>query len=510
MRLRVSDPVGRDWLSNLIYVLLEGDEYEYAFTLHNISVIGVRKPFATFNGLAVPAAIGLTDAGRLILLLYIPIVSRLSYRSQLAILKHELLHVIEGHMSSYGVRLIEDYGSEISNIAKDIYVNQRLSSAEVNSLNDDGLPLQTWQVYGFKPGLSSEEYCQLLQSSKGKAKMPPPGEIKHFVDGDEDSSTGGGGNKDESGEGGSGEQSDDSDQSDSGDQSGQGSGGQSKSNSEGKPGDSFEGQGQYRPSEVFDLSKDEGVLANQATQEVLRSVTETLEARGKQWNKQRGFGGADQSAFVEASKRQSPTPWHYFLRALESRMRAEQVVPTRSRLSRRNPNHMGRVRRYGLDAVFMIDTSGSMGAEQLSLVDAELRGMHARGAHVKVIHCDSEVAKIEDYSPFLTMDKFYGRGGTDFSPALLALRDLYPYPSMFVGFTDGYGSIHSYVAAVVEERGQEWYNEFVSRSPTTMPEGIEAIWLLPEGCLTPEEFKTRICPWGQAIVVPADSGVRKR
>jgi len=498
MRLLVGDPVGREWLTNLIYVLLEGEEYEYAFTLHNVNVIGVKRPFAlSSGGLPVPAAIGLSDASRFTMLLYMPIIEKVTYVTQLAILKHELLHVIEGHLSAYGGRLIEDYGDMVSNIAKDLYVNQRLTKAEIKQMQEDGLPPQTIDLYGFPPGLSSEEYCRLLQSGKGKQNMPD--ELKsttRIEAGDDESGGNDGDDGDQPGDGKGGQQGSEGQGGQQGDDDGE-------SGSESQQGQSFPGKGEYRPSEVFDLSKDEAIVADQATREVLRSVTETLEARGLEWRKQRGFGGSDRDAFVEASKRQSQTPWHYFLRALESRMRAEYVVPTRSRLSRRNPHHMGRIRRHGLDAAFMIDTSGSMGAEQLRLVDAELRGMHTRGAHIKVIHCDAEVAKIEDYTPFTPMERFHGRGGTDFSPALIALRGLYPVPGMFVGYTDGYGSIRDYARMIASERGAEWYEEFAARRPTTTPDGMEALWLLPEGCMSPEEFR-EICPWGEVIVVPAD------
>jgi predicted metal-dependent peptidase len=473
VRLLVADPVGREWLTTILYMFLEGEEYEYAFTFHNINVVAVNKPFAVFNGLPVPAAVGISEALRITMLIYYPLVSRLSHQSQVAMLKHEALHIVEGHMSSYGERLIEEYGPEVANIAKDLYVNQRLSTSEIQSLQDDGLPPQLIATYKFKPGLSSEQYCRLLQDGIAKGEIPPPPSNQGLQIAMQGVEIG------EAGE-------------------------------PGQPGDPFEGKGEYRPSEVFDLSTDEGTTADQATREVLRSVTETLEARGREWNKARGFGGSDRDAFVEASKRQSRVPWHYFLRVAESRFRSEEVVHTKSRPSRRCPYHPGRVRKYGLNVAFMIDTSGSMGAEQLQLVDSELRGMHTRGAHIVVVHCDAAVAKIEGYTPFTAMERFYGRGGTDFSPALLAVRDMYPRPGLFVGFTDGFGGIEDYVAAVVEEHGEAWYEEFKARQPSTTPDGVEALWLIPEGCMDPEDFRNRICPWGQIIVVPAAEAVQSQ
>ena len=470
MRLLVADTTSRQWITDLIFLLLKNEEYEYAFTFHGLSVVSVNRPFAMYNGIPIPAAVCLSDTMKITVLIYYPLVSRLSHQSQLAILKHELLHVVEGHMSSYGMRLTEDYGQEIANIGKDLYVNQRLSNAEVQGMAADGFPLYMIETYGFPKGLSSEQYCQLFQDgvSNGTIERPEAG-VKTLTEADG-----------------------------------------VPSGTPGSPGDDFDGKGQMRPTEVFDVTKNESLIADQATRELIHGVTETLEARGKEWRQARGFGGSDRDAFVEASKRHSQVPWHYFLRVMESKQRTEEVVPTRSRLSRRCSHHMGRVRRNGLDVAFMVDTSGSMGGSQLRLVDAELRGMSARGAHITVIHCDAHVAKVEEYSPFMTMERFHGRGGTDFSPALLYTWDMYPSPSMFVGFTDGAGGIEAYVEKVRESYGDEWYDEFAARKPSTTPDGIEAIWLIPEDCMTPEAFTENICPWGQVLVVPSELEVQKQ
>ena len=84
MRLLIADQVGREWLTDIFYMLLEGEEYEYAFTFHNINVITVNKPFALFNRFPIPAAVGLSDALRITLLIYYPLVSVLSVRSQVS------------------------------------------------------------------------------------------------------------------------------------------------------------------------------------------------------------------------------------------------------------------------------------------------------------------------------------------------------------------------------------------------------------------------------------------
>lgn len=462
MRLQASDVVSREWLSKIIWILLEDEEHEYAFTFHNVDVVSTSKPFMLCSGLPVPAAVGISTDLQIRLLVFYPMISSLSNQSQIAVIKHELLHIIEGHMSSYGARLDTEYGRQVSNIAKDLYVNQRLTDTEIKGMAEDGYPLETIKYYGFKPGLSSEEYCRLLQDGVSNGTINLPSMVMQpYQDGDVPPSGGGGAGQDT--------------------------------------------EGTFGPTEVFDLDEKDASTADRVTQDVLQRVTDTLKALGKSWRSKRGFQGADHDAFVKASERKSKVPWYYYLRVMESKNRAEVTVPTRRRPSRRCPFHLGRVRRYGLDVAFMIDTSGSMGPEQLSLVDAELRGMHSRGAHIRVIHCDASVAKIEEYSPFTPMERFYGRGGTDFSPALLEVRNMYPRPGLFVGYTDGAGGIEAYVKVIVEQFGSTWYEEFAARQPSMTPDGIAALWLIPEGCMEPDLFKKSIVPWGQVLVVPTDS-----
>jgi len=165
---------------------------------------------------------------------------------------------------------------------------------------------------------------------------------------------------------------------------------------------------------------------------------------------------------------------------------------------------MGRIRKNGLDVVFLVDTSGSMGERELKLVEPELRGLHARGAHILVIHCDAAVAKVEEYSPYKGLEEFHGRGGTDYSDALMYLRDMHPRPSFLVGFTDGWGGIERYKQIITTERNALWWDDYVASHPEESPDGIPSLWVIPEGCMSLTEFKQRIVPWGTAVIVKRD------
>jgi hypothetical protein len=73
-----------------------------------------------------------------------------------------------------------------------------------------------------------------------------------------------------------------------------------------------------------------------------------------------------------------------------------------------------------------------------------------------------------------------------------------------VVFTDGYGGIGDYKQQVIEERGKEWWESYIEPRQTHSPDGTETLWVIPEGCMKPEDFQTNIAPWGDVVTVPTD------
>jgi predicted metal-dependent peptidase len=87
----------------------------------------------------------------------------------------------------------------------------------------------------------------------------------------------------------------------------------------------------------------------------------------------------------------------------------------------------------------VVDTSGSMGRSELSAALRETKGvLKATGAEVTFSACDSDVHSLapvrrwEDVVPLLK-----GGGGTQFQPALDALAKLRPAPEVCIFITDG-------------------------------------------------------------------------
>ena len=256
MRLPRSKPEDRAWLEALLYYLMETEQLDYCYTFHNLETLAVREPFAFTGDLPVPMGVTLDpDTDRIVLLCYYPFVSRLPFDAKLAMLKHEAIHIIDGHLGSLGVELRNEYGPALANVAADIYVNQKFDH---EPLLKAGLELMTIERFGFPAELSSRDYAELLRqrqySGKGDCDVPDT-----YIVGD--GQGGKAGMLDQNGNPINGPAPTDP-----------------QAGSSGKSGDDFTGKGQYRATEVFDITDKEAAQADQATAEIRESIASSLKA----------------------------------------------------------------------------------------------------------------------------------------------------------------------------------------------------------------------------------------
>jgi predicted metal-dependent peptidase len=117
-----------------------------------------------------------------------------------------------------------------------------------------------------------------------------------------------------------------------------------------------------------------------------------------------------------------------------------EVRPVYNRPPRRFPEMVGILpgqRRQPLRprVLAVLDTSGSITAQLLELISAELARL-ARSFAVKVVECDAAVQRVYDYRP---LDSVCGRGGTDLRPPLEPAFLRRHRPDLVVYFTDGIG-----------------------------------------------------------------------
>jgi len=447
-----------NWLSELLYYLVTTKRHDLCYVLHNVNIVATSAPIGYSGSYPIHAGCDVVD-GQLQITLYWPIMKELSFEARLEVLEHQAAHIIEGHFTSYGRFLIDRFGPEIATAAMDVYVNQKHPSPHLSQEGLVGFQLQHLQ--GVPMGMTSMQYAEVIQTlvNEGKLKLPK------FQSPNSALSTGTAGQSD------------------------------------GFPGKNVP----YLMSEVLRLSESDGTFADERTRNIITSVSEALKMFGDEVHKKwRGTLGADHEQLMKASKRDAVVPWYRHLRAMETQHSHQIRTETRRRPSRRHPAYRGYTWTGGLRVAFLIDTSGSMGAEELKLVDPELRGMCARGATITVVQSDARVAKVHPYRPGEPLERFFGRGGTDYSSALMHIRQMHPRPHYIVGYTDGYGTIATYKANILKERGQSWWDTYTASRPDKSPDGFPTLWLLPEDCMTTDEFERSIVPWGKTIIVKKD------
>lgn len=406
------------------------------------------------------AMIGLDGQGRIVLLVDKRIFPRLSLAVRAEIIKHELLHVVNGHLSARLSNLDKIYPRTVVQTASDIVVNQHVKTSIVDQEltliwkelhpGVESFQSATCEVFNLEPDLTTEQYCRLLMMKT------PPGKKS-------------GKRKKRASDKGCGDPDADKLEQDEG----------PLEQSAATPlEDLFRSLKQAEAAGVSEETS--GQLTAGIVAEIFSMVQDSAD-------KLRGWQSGDAVEFIEQFRRTAEIPWQVHLRRAEATCRSTRRVPSIYRPSRRCPEHYGKKRRKDLFWWFCVDTSGSMRPDELQLVDAELRGISSRGAKIRVFHADVEIQKEELYNPRRGISNFHGRGGTDFSPMLLHLAGIKraQRPSVLVLFTDGYGCLHNYMSALNIKRGRP-----VEGDKT--PEGTRIIWLLTPNGMTPEQLRESI------------------
>lgn len=145
--------------------------------------------------------------------------------------------------------------------------------------------------------------------------------------------------------------------------------------------------------------------------------------------------------------------WRQILSAAVRRAAASRSGDFDTTYSRRNRRQSHRVYgggtliQPGIESpvprlVIVRDTSGSMGADELSMVTNEVDGiakqLGVRGENLIVLDVDVEVAATRKYRRAADLAEIAGRGGTDMCVGIEAASVLRPAPSAIVVITDGW------------------------------------------------------------------------
>ena len=367
------------------------------------------------------------------------VLKHLSNLSQVELFKIPLLKIPLGHYSARFKELLQTYPRECVGRASDMVVAQRINTAV---LAEDGIILPVPELFGFPADLTLEEYCQLLAD---------------------------------------------------GDQSGVSASEISCEDFKGRP---LQVGGKASP-ELRELLKDltdeqgfikldlsdvneqvDGQRLNSATREIIENTERALREAGEKSLKERGWLAGEGELFIESLNRQPQLTWAAHMHGIYGRHRSRKRQISKNRPSRRGEDYFGRIHLRKISCLWVIDTSGSMGERELRSVTAELRALHAKGCDVWIAQVDAGVAQDPvPYNGHDPIERFVGRGGTDFRPAFELAEKMYPTPEFIVYFTDGYGL-----------------------APKEPPR-IDTLWVLTSTGCTEEEFKSSVCDWGEIAIL---------
>jgi len=301
----------------------------------------------------------------------------LSENHRLGLLKHELLHIAFGHLTT----VFKFSDRKLANIAMDMEINQYI---DVNYLPEGGIMIDDYAELNLDRKAGARYYYDKLKEAKDE--------------------------KDQNGTSGSPEFDKLCDQMDSGD-------------GEGLPDHSTW-------DEFENLSEAEQKLIEKQLQKVLGDAKEqTIKKRGSIPGEIEGVIVIDE---IVAPK----FDWRGYMRrftGISTKVFTKKIRRKENRRFSDNPGLKIKMRQHMLLA---IDTSGSVSDDELKEFMNEIHHIYKAGVDITIVQCDTSIRSIEPYKGKNDL-KVQGRGGTEFDPVLDYYNANNKKYTSLVYFTDG-------------------------------------------------------------------------
>jgi predicted metal-dependent peptidase len=298
----------------------------------------------------------------------------LSEMHQMGLLKHELLHIAFGHLTSFG----SFKNKRLANVAMDMEINQYI--------DEDWLP---------KGGINIDDYEDLDLERKAGCRYYYD-KLNQFQD-----------EKDKNGTCGNDEMDKLLDQVASGDIP------------------------DHSTWEEFeDLSEAEQKLIEKQLQKVLSDAKEqTIKKRGN-------VPGEIEGVIVIEEIVAPKFDWRGYIRrftGVSTKVFTKKIRRKENRRYEENPGLKIKMRQHMLLA---IDTSGSVSDSELQEFMGEIHHIYKTGVDVTIMQCDTSIRSIEPYKGKNEIN-VAGRGGTEFDPVLDYYNANQKKYTSLVYFTDG-------------------------------------------------------------------------
>ena len=301
----------------------------------------------------------------------------LSENHRLGLLKHELLHIAFGHLTT----VFKFSDRKLANIAMDMEINQYI---DVDYLPEGGIMIDDYAELNLDRKAGARYYYDKLKEAKDE--------------------------KDQSGTSGSPEFDKLCDQMDSGD------------------GEDLPDHSTW--DEFENLSEAEQKLIEKQLQKVLGDAKEqTIKKRGSIPGEIEGVIVVDE---IVAPK----FDWRGYIRrftGISTKVFTKKIRRKENRRFSENPGLKIKMRQHMLLA---IDTSGSVSDDELKEFMNEIHHIYKAGVDITIVQCDTSIKSIEAYRGKNDL-KISGRGGTEFDPVLDYYNENNKKYTSLVYFTDG-------------------------------------------------------------------------
>jgi len=226
----------------------------------------------------------------------------------------------------------------------------------------------------------------------------------------------------------------------------------------------------------------EGQTREVLDEELKRIIRESMEKAGDSFGNLPGMLQEQIRQFLTTK-----VSWKTKLRSFIQRATRVMRKNSRQRPSRRyGVSFPGQKSQFKLNLCVFIDASGSIGEDESRVFGGEInRLMDTKLADITLVWGDTTIQKVEKLNKKLEPDRFamYGRGGTDAGPWLKYIDE------------------NHYDAAVILTDG---YFSFDLKKPKTL-----LLWALSEGGYSVDDFRRNV-PFGKVIKLELDEKARRR
>jgi predicted metal-dependent peptidase len=298
----------------------------------------------------------------------------LSEEHQLGLLKHELLHIAFGHLTSFG----SFSDKKLANVAMDMEINQYI---DTDWLPKGGIMIQDYEDLDLDERAGCRYYYKKLQELKQE--------------------------KDKNGTCGNEPMDKLLDDIENG---------------------NVPDHGTWE--EFDDLSEAEKKLIDKQLQKVLSDAKE-------QTVKKRGRIPGEIEGVITIEEIVAPKfDWRGYMRRFTGISTKVFTKKIRRKENRKFPESPGLKLKMKQHMLLGIDTSGSVSDSELQEFMSEINHIYKAGVDVTIVQCDTDIRSIESYKGKFELNVI-GRGGTEFDPVLNYYNENQKRYTSLVYFTDG-------------------------------------------------------------------------